>query len=237
LWVTVIFILSAIVLWKQHRGVKFSLHWFISTKILSFGMLFTIMMLIASAYGKDYTHFSSILFVGGLVAAFFLHNKLEMLKSKEKPHGFRTLLILASLIIGTLAIFAAWELFPNISNQNDWVTFGLLVLLGLTMTLRAIPALRFHIYLPTGVATWAATVAPSWLEPFSPYFTPGPMLTNLVVIVVSATFWIILTVVLLWLSHTTDFMDKTLNSPPLLFITTLACLTWACMLVIMPWLQ
>jgi hypothetical protein len=242
LWLTVTCIISAAMLWRQHRGLKFSLHWFISTKFLSFGVLFTLLVLFASAFARDFTHFSLILFAGGIVAGALFAAKLAILswkpKSKdEKPPTFKRFWMLLGFIVGVFSLAAGWGLFPNIQDQNDWITFGLLMLLGATFLLRAIPTLQFHIYLPTGVAAWAAIAAPTWVHPFTFLgftLTPGTGLINLITGVVTITFWIILTVVLLWLSHTATFMDKTLNSPPLLFITCIACMTWACMLVVLP---
>jgi hypothetical protein len=242
LWLTVTCIISAVILWRQHKGLKFSLHWFISTKLLSFGVLFTILILFASAFARDFTHFSLILGAGGVIAAGLFAAKLKILEWKpkvkdEKPPQFKRFWVLVGFVIGVFALAAAWELFPDIKYQDDWITFGLLILLGMTFLLRAIPTLQFHVYLPVGIATWAGIAAPTWIHPFTFLgftMTPGVGLTNLIVAVITFSSWIILTVILLWLSHSSDFMNKTLNSPPLLFITCIACMTWACMLVVLP---
>jgi hypothetical protein len=102
--------------------------------------------------------------------------------------------------------------------------------------LRAIVAFNFHIWLPTAVASWTATNAAGWINPSIGGVVELTHSTILfITAVITAVFWILLTLVLLWLYHTETFMTRVLNSPPLLMLTAVMCLIWAGMMVWFQW--
>jgi hypothetical protein len=202
---------------------------------------------------KDYSHYSTILAASGILSGIMTVSLLSKVMPKkvkdakkppEEPKPKPKLAAgwiypIAGTIVGTFALMAAWGLFPNITTLHGWITFILLIWIALTFLLRAISALNFHVWLPTGIAVWAATNMMNWVgQPFSLFgFTIipdwGTVLFLTAVLTIGA--WIILTVLLLWLSHTATFTNKVLNTAPLLFINTLLCLVWAVMLVIFQW--
>lgn len=221
---------------KQSAG--YVIRWFISYKLLTFATLFSIMFLIAGALISNYAHYSTILFAGGMVCAVMFIGIVEPMlhKKVEKPVKISKVWAFIGLIAGTFAIVAAWGLFPNITTREGWITFSLLVIAGATFLLRAIVAFQFHIWLPTFVASFTATNAPNWINPnIGGVITLTHSTVLFITAVVTAVFWIVLTVVLLWLNHSEIFISRILNSPPLLMLTAVMSLIWAGMMVWFQW--
>lgn len=210
--------------------------------MLTFATLFSVMFLIAGALVSNYAHYSTILFSGGMVCAImFIAIMQRMLPKKESKEPLAPVRItkfwsFIGLVAGTFAVVAAWGLFPNISTREGWITFGLLIVVGATFLLRAIIAFNFHVWLPTAVASFTATNAPNWINPsIGSYLEMTHSTILFITAIITAVFWIILTVILLWLSHSEKFISRVLNSPPMLMATAVMALIWAGMMVWFRW--
>lgn len=245
-----VWLIIGVALFKwRHKPVKDALKWFVNYRVLSFSTLLSIMFLVAGGLMSDFTHFTVILIAGGIIssvlcAAILSPPKGQVIKEgkkevvKESARKIKFFWLFLGMIVGAFALFGAWILFPAITSQEGWITFGVLMLVGLTFLIRAIPAMNFPVYVPVAIAYWTATNAPTWIHPFNVggnTIILGDAAILLITIVLTIAVFLISVLLLLWLSHTTHFTGKILNSPPFLFMTALICLTWACLLVVFQW--
>jgi hypothetical protein len=233
----------------RHKSVKQAVSWFLNYRVVTFTTILSIMFLLASAVIGDLTHFSWVLFGGGLISAalfvgIILPPKGEVITEggkqvvRERARKLKFGWIFAGMIIGAFALWGAWALFPAITTQEGWVTFGVLMLLGITFLIRAIPAMHFPAYVPVAIAVWTITNAPTWIQPVKVIgvtIIPGDPLIMLITALLTAIAFFVSLAILVYLSHATTFTHKLLNSAPLLFVTAVICLSWAVLLVIFHW--
>jgi hypothetical protein len=237
--------LVPVIIWAiyKHQKPKYVLKWFFNYKVFTFATLFSLMALVAGALVKNYTHYSTILFAGGMVSFLMclgivepmLHKKPNGAKQEPpKPVVITKFWSGLGLLAGTFAIVAAWNLFPIITTIEGWITFFMLILIGLTFMLRAIIAFNFHIWLPTAVASWAATNGSGWITPLT-----GGMLSAhailWITIIMTAIFWAFLTIILIYLYHLQRFLHSILNSAPFLGLTAMMALSWAGLMAGLAW--
>lgn len=234
------------------KPLKWILKQFISIKLWSFGFLFGMFYLIAGAWVKDWGHYSTILAVSALVTGIMCGLNLrrvmpekmptptpaEVEEKHKLPAGW--LYPILGVGIGAFALMAAWGLFPNLGTQGSWLTFILLLWVALTFLTRAASVLNFHIWAPTGIAVWAGTNMMGWIGLAHNFMGITITLDMTIVYALTAalTFgaWVLLTLILMWLSQTNRIVNKILNSTGVLFINTLLCFVWSAWLVLFPWL-
>jgi hypothetical protein len=245
-----LWLIAAVALFKwRHKPVREALRWFVNYRLLTFSTLLSIMFLVAGGLMSDFTHFTVILIAGGtissvLCAAILAPPKGQVVTEgkkqvvKETARKIKFFWLFLGMIVGVFALFGAYILFPAITTQEGVITFIILMLVGLTFLVRAVPAMNFPVYVPVAIAYWTATNAPTWIRPFNVAGNTvilGDPAVLLITIVLTIAVFLISVVLLLWLSHATNFTGKILNSPPFLFLTALICLTWASLLVVFQW--